>query len=259
MPAAPKNTAPISTIEVSSLQSFINNTLRLADQDNTLFRGQSNAWPLTPKLSRVTSRSHANYAELEQQLMNDFKNQSIGLLSPKPDSDWDWLAVAQHHGLATRLLDWTTNPLVALWFAVKDPFKKDPEIRRDSGVVWVLKPAGDDQLRTDEASVPWDLKNTRVFRPPHLTRRIVAQSGWFSAHWYNREENRFAKLDGINEMKPKLTKLRILPKQFSSLRQELSRLGINSATMFPDLDGLCKDILRNHTRLKDEQPADTNS
>jgi type I restriction enzyme M protein len=50
-------------------------------------------------------------------MLEKFKREAIPYLTIKPNDDWDWLALAQHHGLPTRLLDWTQNPLVAVGIA----------------------------------------------------------------------------------------------------------------------------------------------
>jgi hypothetical protein len=56
----------------------------------------------------------------EDDIFKSFKRKSRSYLSCIPEDDWEWLAVARHYGLPTRFLDWTKNPLVALYFAVND-------------------------------------------------------------------------------------------------------------------------------------------
>ena len=81
-----------------------------------VFRGQSQHWPLKPSVARLNRYK----PELEILLLNEFKRHSVSHFNTNSISDeWNWLALAQHHGLPTRLLDWTYNPLVAAYFASK--------------------------------------------------------------------------------------------------------------------------------------------
>jgi hypothetical protein len=105
------------SIQVTSVYKLLRELNRKSITDYTLFRGQEQDWELIPKIGRVGFRNIGD-ENAEQKMLDDFKRLSMPHLLRVPKNDWDWLALAQHHGMATRLLDWTTNPLVALWFAV---------------------------------------------------------------------------------------------------------------------------------------------
>src|SRR5438045_1336808 len=80
-----------------------------------IFRGHAHArWSLIPRVGRPP------YQGNEGPLFTSWKRRAVEHLTSHLVSDWDWLAIAQHHGLATRLLDWTTNPLIAAYFSVKE-------------------------------------------------------------------------------------------------------------------------------------------
>lgn len=220
---------------VGSLGRFLKFLDDNCDRDGALFRGQPEDKPLLPRLALLKFKEPR--ARAEQRMFREFKRKALPYLEVGPGSDWDWLALARHHGLPTRLLDWTSNPLAALWFAVREP----PSLGAN-GVLWVLSPEGDDYASLDEAESPFDIARTRVFQPRHVTRRIIAQSGWFTAHKLLTGQKEFVPLEKNARFNRRLLKVIIRSTRFADLRWDLDRFGINAASLYPDIDGLCRHL-----------------
>jgi hypothetical protein len=235
--------------EIKSFSHFTSYVEENCRQELVLFRGQRRDKPLLPKIARINLKASLEATELR--MLSEFKRQAIPFLDIFFDNDWDWLALAQHHGMATRLLDWTANPLAALWFAVeKPPYKDKP------GVVWIFPPPERDIINAERLpgrrQGPFEGKRTSVFQPNHITRRIVAQSGWFTVHKYLAEQRKFIPLEKNKSYKEHLTKLEIPAGIFSKLRWNLDRFGVNQASMFPDLEGVSNYIQWLNSLLSDE-------
>lgn len=236
---------PASVIEtLSDLIKFVEDHCSCFEY--VIFRGQAMDWPLLPKIARLTFRDDISAAEAEKRMLNHLKKRSIPFVNADNRHDWDWLAIAQHHGMATRLLDWSTNPLAALWFTVEKP-----PLNGDYGVLWVFVPTLEDYVSDYENVSPFISSRTLVFEPRHVNNRIVIQNSIFTVHHFVNNI-KFAKFENIKRYKSQLMKLKIPSERFKNLRMELDRCGINASTIYGDLVGLCKDIEWKHSLLEDE-------
>ncbi|MDJ0569273.1 MAG: FRG domain-containing protein [Pleurocapsa sp. MO_192.B19] len=237
----------MSDIKIDSISQFVERLGEINRGKRAIYRGQRRERPLLPKLARLNTP--ISLLKAEQAMFDDFKGLSVPLLDKQPESDWGWLSLMQHHGLATRLLDWSVNPLVALWFAVNKP-----PAESHSGVLWVFQPDNKDYFIPSKEDSPFTLDRTRLVKPKVVTKRIGvgSQLGWFTAHHFNSELEQFIAVEQDPVHRPRLTKLIIPPEKFAQLRFQLDRLGVNAAMIFPDLDGLCAHLEWFYSYLADE-------
>lgn len=227
---------------VETVQDYVEFLQRVVDTRGSIFRGQSyDGYQLRPSIQRFSAKDH-EILHTEKNLFNSFKKQALPYLAVKPDNDWDWLAIAQHHGLPTRLLDWTSNPLAALWFVVSKASMANQADDRN-GVVWCYEVGQNAALdeREKEDLSPFNIEKIRVFIPPHVNPRITAQQGLFTVHPLKGSEAS-EPLERQNRSRLSLIKVLIHNDYKPILRQQLSELGVNAASIFPDLDGLSSHL-----------------
>jgi hypothetical protein len=220
-------------VELTSVATLLVHLERSCSGGGYLFRGQPVGKRLNPRLGRL---AHASEHPPERAMLQEFKRRALPYLPHEPSNDWEWLALAQHHGMATRFLDWTANPLAGLWFAVTCP------AHAEAGALWVFRTEQQDYVTDVEELDPLDLDRTHVFQPRHITPRIVAQSGWFTVHKYLRGKKRFVWLDLNTRYQDALLEIRVPPSAFGSILVELDRCGVNVTTLFPDLDGVARHV-----------------
>lgn len=229
--------------EITTLSEYVTHVEQSCETDGCIFRGQANDWPLLPKIARLKPRG--DIKQDEQSMIDALRRQVGEFVVRAPDNDWDLLSLAQHHGMATRLLDWTTNALAALWFAVEEP------ARGDHGVVYYLALEQDDIIVDRRDKSPFQSGKTLFFPPNVVTTRIRSQGAFFSAHRIT-SDGKWVPLEKNAQFRKRVKKVLVPADKFSDVRSSLSQCGVNRSTLFPDLDGLCRFLTWDNSLLADE-------
>jgi DNA polymerase III epsilon subunit len=188
---------------------------------SALCRGVSNhEYPLLPSLFRHTDVESADIRE--HNLMWVFRTHAKAHLDSIPRNEIEWLTIAQHHGLPTRLLDWSLSPLAACFFAVQSLSTVDAAIYiYDIG-----------KFKKEEDIKISNLKEIVAFFPSHAIKRVTAQSGMFTIHPTSN-----MKLESKS-----IKKILIPAERKKYFMEKLVKYGVHQGTMFPDLDGLSNYI-----------------
>lgn len=191
-----------------------------------IFRGQRQHWPLRPS----AGRSDRYEAARELQLFNEFQRLAQPLISNSMLLDyWDWLFIAQHHGLPTRLLDWTTNPLVAAYFACLPT----PNGKRRGEIIAVRVSDIGLLSSTDRDQGPFGIQKASFVYPSAVAPRILSQRGLFSIHpdpsrnWILRN---------------KTVRFEIEAEDKERFLGYLYGIGVDAAMVMADVDGLATNL-----------------
>ncbi|HEX8358705.1 MAG TPA: FRG domain-containing protein [Longimicrobium sp.] len=230
----------------------------------SVFRGAKCAdWALLTSLDRLggIDPPHTK-GHLEEHILRNFIRYSRPHLPQQPANEWELLVTAQHHGLPTRLLDWTYSPLVAAHFAT---LGGDPRLDR---VVWRLDwgrlhahfdlPAIaflvqdlDGLLRDKGVDSLWTLFNKPeggpvqlvcMLDPPALDNRIVVQAAAFTIS--TDKTRSFDQILCDNGILDALTRYVIPAERINHIRDQLDLVTVDERRLFPDLDGVAAEMRR---------------
>lgn len=231
----------------------------IAGRDGWAFRGQSDAsWPLLSALPRRLLHIDvppAQWRQREERATRIFRRKAHVYFADRAvlDDDLRCLAIMQHHGAPTRLLDFTKSPFVAAFFALEQAPGDAAVYALNTPWIWAAGPDFDRSLTRDQIDprIPGNFE--RYFavnrlpvvwfgEPMEMDRRLVAQSGLLVVPGVLEQPldvllNEYARGQVLVE------RVLIGREVRSEVMHELYRMNITQATLFPDLEGLARSIV----------------
>lgn len=264
----------IVTTNITTLRQFsslIEKKLNESSDFTLWFRGVGNSsYTLMPSIHRHPQLiTPENVIELETKIIDRFNQRSVPFLNTPLDrnNDWEVLFFMQHYRIPTRLLDWSENPFIALYFALTtahfEIVNKKKEYKSDASV-WILDPVRwnkeslkDFSYDKGILSVEENFVDSYKPRTPfanirekpvaifgtHNSPRIVSQRGVFTIFG---KKIQALETTYIVDNFPQdcLIKLNFPKEKINTLLNSLTALGITDSVVYPDLEGLSKEVMR---------------
>lgn len=211
----------------------------LDEASGYMWRGMPDvSFELIPKVARDWHLESGSLEISERAMLEQFKVRAVPFLKSRPANDWEWLALGQHYGLPSRFLDWTLNPLIALYFACVGEMDCD-------GVVYFAGRAN--EVDPEKLKSPFDVDGPRAWHPFRTDQRISFQDGLFTImpdpqdKWSNQ-----LRLQIIIKKEAKEPFLKML---------EL--FGVHSGSVFPGLEGVAKYVSNKYFHFRGMKDKDS--
>jgi hypothetical protein len=228
-------------MEIKAIEDFFGflQTYTKTTKLHRMYRGvRLSTYKLIPSIGRLrTKRGEKLDIVKEKDLFDNFRNMAHPYIEKSNYNTLELLAIGQHHWLPTRLLDWTKNPLIAVYYAVEEPFTEDEEERNEYSCVYIHN--AETPVQLCETFDPFTIEEVKRYVPKHLDKRIIAQEGLFTVH-----------NDPHTAWEPENLETVFIHKDIRrKIKWVLYQLGVNSSTIYPDLDGIAKHVKWLHSGL----------
>lgn len=230
------------TTDIKSVAEYLEHVHAFEQQHiaQWLFRGVRKVdYELIPSIFRIDiENTLTNWDDLEEYMLQLFKREARPFLDKMPQDDLELITLAQHHGLPTRLLDWSTNPLIALFFAI-ERFDQDID-----SAVWCYGFPSTHNCHPVSTRIERRLtveKGGHIIFPNHISPRVTNQSGCFTAHDLPNKREPFIPFEKQGDF-GLFDKIIIKKQHQKDMMDQLYDLGYHLGLIYPGLDGLSKRI-----------------